>query len=311
MILTVTMNPSIDMSYPLDKLNINTTNRVRSVSKTAGGKGLNVTRILHRFNLPVTATGLLGGDHGNFIKHRLDSENISHSFSSINGETRNSIALLHDSKQTEILEPGPEITHKEMETFLENLDSLLSDTQIITILGSLPKGLSKKFYTQLIQKAENENIRTLLDTSGETLRKSLEGDSKPFLIKPNEEELVELVKENIDLSDTNKIKNILNKDLFNGIEWIVLTLGKNGALVKHHNSFYKVNIPAIDVVNPVGSGDATIAGLAKGFFENNDVETIIKTGMTTGMLNTLESTTGHIDTSKFNDLMDVVEVIQI
>jgi len=311
MILTVTMNPSIDMSYPLDRLNINTTNRVKSVSKTAGGKGLNVTRILHQFNLPVTATGLLGGDHGNFIKHRLDLEKISHSFSSINGETRNSIALLHNSKQTEILEPGPEITNDEMETFLKDFNSLLFDTQIITISGSLPKGLPKNFYTQLIQKAESENIRVLLDTSGETLRKSLEGNKKPFLIKPNEEELVELVDENIDLSDVDKIKNILNKGLFDGIEWIVLTLGGKGALIKHHNSFYKVNIPAIDVVNPVGSGDATIAGLAKGMFENSDIETIIKSGMTTGMLNTLESTTGQIDTSKFNDLMDEVEVIQI
>lgn len=102
MILTVTMNPSIDISYPLETLHLDTVNRVDKVSKTAGGKGLNVTRVLAEIGDPVSATGLIGGSTGQFILDHLDQE-IGKEFFEIQGETRNCIAILHEGQQTEIL----------------------------------------------------------------------------------------------------------------------------------------------------------------------------------------------------------------
>ena len=111
MILTVTMNPSIDISYPLDELKIDTVNRVVDVTKTAGGKGLNVTRVLSEFGDSVAATGLVGGKLGEFLVEHIDDK-VTKRFFSIQGETRNYIAILHGDNQTEILEKDPKFWNK-------------------------------------------------------------------------------------------------------------------------------------------------------------------------------------------------------
>lgn len=117
MILTVTMNPSVDISYPLEEFNLDTVNRVAKVSKTPGGKGLNVTRVLKQLNDKVVATGLIGGALGTDIKEKLLQTGIKNDFFEISGETRNCIAILHEGNQTEILEKGPTITKSESENF--------------------------------------------------------------------------------------------------------------------------------------------------------------------------------------------------
>lgn len=117
MILTLTLNPSVDISYPLDELHIDTVNRIQNVSKTAGGKGLNVTRVLSQLNEQVVATGFLGGKIGDFIAEKLNHNQVKHSFFKIKGETRNCIAILHNGNQTEILEQGPTITVDESTGF--------------------------------------------------------------------------------------------------------------------------------------------------------------------------------------------------
>lgn len=96
MILTVTLNPSIDVSYPLEHLKIDTVNRVKTVRKTAGGKGLNVSRVIHMLNHEITATGFIGGYFGKWLENQLDRDGIDHDFFPIDAETRSSIAMLHD-----------------------------------------------------------------------------------------------------------------------------------------------------------------------------------------------------------------------
>ncbi len=120
MILTVTLNPSIDISYPLDELTLDTVNRVSEVKKTAGGKGLNVTRVLSEIGDNVTATGFIGGKLGDFLTSRLDQNGIQHRFFKIHGETRNCIAILHEGLQTEVLEAGPMIDQDEADGFLNH-----------------------------------------------------------------------------------------------------------------------------------------------------------------------------------------------
>ncbi|MER2175128.1 MAG: tagatose-6-phosphate kinase [Carnobacterium sp.] len=309
MIVTVTMNPSIDISYPIKNLKLNDINRVSQVSKTAGGKGLNVTRVIHELGGSVKATGIVGGHLGNQIKDQLDSASIEHDFYPILQETRNSIALLHDDhSQTEILESGPTVTETEVEGFVEVFQRLLSKTNLLTISGSLAKGFPVDFYVRLIMLAKEKGIDTLLDTSGEALKEVLKGKTKPKLIKPNLTELSDLLQTQLDSKQPEKLKQALNHSLFKGVEWIVVTLGGDGAIVKHNDLFYRATIPKINVVNPVGSGDATIAGLAYALSRYDSDEKTIKTGMTTGVLNALESMTGHINTDDFQKLYNQIEV---
>ena len=309
MILTVTMNPSIDVSYPLEELNIDTVNRIEKVSKTAGGKGLNVSRVLSQLNAPLTATGVVGGKFGDYLTEQLDKDGIPHSFSKIDGETRSCIAILHEGKQTEILESGPEVTAEEQEAFVAHFEELMADTDFITISGSLPKGINHDFYSLLIDKATEADVKVLLDTSGATLKASLENTHKPFLIKPNETEIADLLGKEIHSND--ELVEALEDKEFDGIEWIVVTLGADGAIVKHQKNYYRVDIPTIKVVNAVGSGDSTIAGLAYALSEGKSPEDVIKSGMVTGMLNTLEEKTGFINVDNFETLFKQIKVEKI
>lgn len=312
MIVTVTLNPSIDISYPIETLKIDQVNRVKTVSKTAGGKGLNVTRVLHLLDQPVTATGFIGGNLGNFILDQLEEDGIQHQFTQIDGENRLSIAILHDDhNQTEILEPGPTLNDTDLAHFKKDFRELCQKASLITLSGSLPKGLPTTTYSQLIAIAHEEGVPCILDSSGETLRASLEADYKPIAIKPNETEIAQLIGKEFSINDFTQVKSVLESDLFAGIEWIIVSLGADGAFAKHNEDYYRVHIPNIKVVNPVGSGDSTVAGLAFALDHRFSPEDTLKLAMTTGMLNTMEAKTGHINPTKVEELMQQVTVENI
>lgn len=310
MILTLTMNPAVDIGYTLDSLQLDTVNRTNQVSKTAGGKGLNVTRVLQQLGSDVLATGLLGGHIGAFIKAQLDNNNTLNNFYQIHSETRNCIAILHEGKQTEILEAGPTITPEEQEGFFQHFTDLLSQTSLITISGSLPAGIDADFYSRLISQAAENNVRVLLDTSGKSLEHSLKAEQKPFLIKPNQEELAALLGQEV-ATTVESIKEQLQHPLFEGVEWIVISLGAKGAFAKHNDEYYQVSIPKVNAVNPVGSGDSTIAGLAHAIHLSKSDEEILKTAVTAGTLNAMEQQTGYINGDNFDFIYHQVVVTKL
>lgn len=310
-ILTLTLNPSVDISYPLNHLELDTVNRVSTTRKTAGGKGLNVARVIAQLGQKVAGSGFLGGDLGNFIAKKLSGDNIENWFMQISGETRNCIAILHDDgKQTEILESGPEITATEADDFLDHLEKYLDQIDLMTISGSLPKDLPTDFYSQLIELADRHGVQTLLDSSGEPLLKSLTSLHRPYLIKPNQDEIAQIAGQKID--DLDQLKKILLENpLLSSIPWVVVSLGKDGAMAKAGMDLFYAKIPKINAVNPVGSGDSTVAGLAYALNRKADVEDVLKTAMTTGILNTLNAKTGCIDASLFENYYSQIVIEKI
>lgn len=310
MILTLTMNPAVDIGYTLNTLQLDTVNRTNQVSKTAGGKGLNVTRVLQQLGSDVLATGLLGGHIGAFIKEQLDAQHTANTFYRIHSETRNCIAILHEGKQTEILESGPTITPEEQEGFFQHFIALLPQTSLITISGSLPAGIESAFYSRLIAEAAKQNVRVLLDTSGKSLECSLKAGQKPYLIKPNQEELAALLEQEV-ASSIDNLKKQLNHPLFEGVEWIVVSLGAKGAFAKHRQHYYQVSIPKVNAVNPVGSGDSTIAGLAHAINQASSDIDILKTAVTAGTLNAMEQRTGYINIDEFDTIYNQVIVTEL
>lgn len=309
MILTVTLNPSIDISYNLKELFLDTTNRASNVGKTAGGKGLNVTRVANELEKNVIATGFLGGKLGEEISNQLTDQGIQSNFLSIEGQTRNCIAILHEGQQTEILEKGPAITRQEADRFLQHFDQLVKNANVVTISGSLPEGLPDDYYTYLIRSANQAQKKSILDSSGKSLLAVLESEHLPTVIKPNIDELSDILGYKL-TADIQTLKTTLSKDIFNDIEWIIVSLGASGAFAKHHKSFYKVDIPTIPVVNPVGSGDATVAGIASALDDQADEIHLLKQAMTSGMLNTMEAVTGHVNLERFDDLYHQVVVTE-
>ncbi|WP_334330502.1 hexose kinase [Companilactobacillus sp. HBUAS59699] len=308
-VLTITMNPSVDISYPLDHLKIDTVNRVKEVSKTAGGKGLNVTRVLKQLDVPVTASGIIGGTIGQYILNQLDENKVDHAFMKINQESRNCIAILHDGgDQTEILESGPSLSESDEESFLEHFEDQVSGFSLVTISGSLPQGLSTALYSKMVKVAAKHNVPVILDSSNEALRLALEADVKPFMIKPNQDEIAQLIGKEVEDLDDLKEK-LATEEIFQNIPWIVVSLGSKGCFVKHIDKFFKVNIPKIHAVNPVGSGDSTVAGLAAGIVNQESPEDVMKRAMTVGILNTLQEKTGFIDINQYKDYFEKVNVV--
>jgi tagatose 6-phosphate kinase len=310
MIVTITMNPSIDIAYPLADFKLDTVNRCDAARKTAGGKGLNVSRILHQLDEPLVATGLVGGALGEFIKHNLAATGIDFAFSEIAEETRNCIAILHNGKQTEILESGPIVSEAELTAFEQVLDGLLKETKVLSISGSLPKGAPTDYYNKLLDLAKEKHIPVVLDTSGAALLAAVQHDNKPYLIKPNAEEVASLLGIS-EITTLTELKASLQSELLRDIPVIVVSLGSDGAFVKAGAAFYKVDIPKIEVKNPVGSGDSTVAGLVSGIYHQQPLTDYVKKAMVLGMLNAQEATTGHVNLANYDDFYRQIKVYEI
>lgn len=292
MILTVTLNPAIDVSYPLDELKCDTVNRVVDVTKTPGGKGLNVCRVLNDFGETVKATGCIGGESGDFIINHLPDSILSR-FYKISGDTRTCIAILHEGNQTEILEKGPLLSVEEIDGFTHHFKYLLNDVDVVTLSGSLPAGMPDDYYQKLIGIANLNGKKTVLDCSGNALEAVLKGDSKPTVIKPNLEELSQLLGKEM-TKDFEVLKEVLQDELFEGIEWIIVSLGADGVFAKHNDTFYNVDIPKIEIVSAVGSGDSTVAGIASGLANDEDDRALLTKANVLGMLNAQEKQLGML-----------------
>ena len=248
MILTVTMNPSIDTRYQLDKLIIDDVNRV-TPEKTAGGKGLNVSRVLLQLGDDVLATGLLGGHMGAYMAELMDADGVKNDFVPIAGETR--ICL-----------------------------------NILTLSASLPCGVDAGYYAELVKSAEEAGAKVLLDTSGASLEAALESDAKPELVKPNLTEINGLLGTSFTTDDVDALREALAADdRFAGIPWVVVSMGAAGSVGFHEGRAFRAKTPAIAAVNATGSGDSTIAGFAHAIAAGADDVTVLKTANTCGKLN--------------------------
>ncbi|WP_024412494.1 tagatose-6-phosphate kinase [Streptococcus suis] len=310
MILTITLNPSVDIAYQFDTFHLDTVNRVEKVQKTAGGKGLNVTRVLKQIGEDVVATGFIGGELGSYVKKQLTRNDIKNSFVEIGNETRNCIAVLHDGKQTEILEQGPTIQEHEALNFIEHLEIILNNVDVVVISGSLPKGLASNYYVEIVELCKKCGVVVVLDCSGEALKNVLESHQKPTVIKPNTEELSQLIGKDV-TDDIQELKAVLSGQLFQGIDWIVVSLGAKGAFAKHKDKFYRVRIPKINVVNPVGSGDSTVAGIAAGLVHELLDAELLKKANVLGMLNAQEEQTGYVNLEHSEVLYSQIEVKEV
>ena len=308
MILTITANPSVDMSYQLDSFNIDGVTRTDKVIKHAGGKGIHVGYVLHELGKGVVHSGFVGGKLGEFIEEGLKEKNQEARFIKIKEPTRNCLAILHEGKQTEILEAGPTIRAAERDEFVNSLDKISEGCKVISMSGSLPKGLNSSFYEEIIAYAKNKGIFVAVDTSGATLKDVVNAEIKPNLIKPNETEVADLLGEEI---TKDNIKDALKKAPLSEIEYVIVSLGKDGAVVKAGDRIFKASVPRVTAINPVGSGDSSLAGAIYAISKDKKPEEVIKTSMTCGLLNVLTEEIAHIEIEKFDKYYEKILVEEI
>jgi tagatose 6-phosphate kinase len=306
MIATVTLNPAIDVRYTLSQMQIGEINRVYSVEKTAGGKGLNVTRVLSTLGHKVACTGFLGGKSGEWIQTQLPHLNTHNHFISVKGETRSCLAVLSKEGQTEILEPGPVIESDEIKCFHRAFDSILDMVNVIVVSGSLPEGIPTDFYRELSEKANKKGARLLLDTSGPALAQSIPG--KPFLIKPNREEFAELIGKEVE--SNHDMLEEAQAICLKGIQYVLVSIGGEGAYLVSKERVLSSRIPKVNVVNPVGSGDSMLAGFTHAYSHGYPIEEVLKWACACGMSNAMLEKTGAINLDHIRQFVEEIEVIE-
>ncbi|MEL0538410.1 1-phosphofructokinase family hexose kinase [Staphylococcus debuckii] len=307
-LLTVTLNPAIDINYPIKDFEINTVQRATEDYKSAGGKGINVARVAAELGLSVTCTGIIGGKFGEWLTHNLDETHINHDFTVSPASTRLCIAINSEGSQTEILESGA-LQPEEIQTrFLEHFNTIVSNYNLVTISGSLPKGFPEDYYVKLLEIAHTQDIPVCLDTSGQVLNYTVTHSKHcpPLLIKPNDEEINAITS-----SDSIDLANQLLDESLAHIPYILLSLGKNGALLRIKEEVYNIDIPKIVAVNPVGSGDSSLAGFSYGLSKNESFESAAKFAMAAGMSNALEARTGHVDLDNFNKFSNQITIEKV
>lgn len=282
--------------------------RAKGVYSAAGGKGLHVANIAHILGEDIITTGFLGGTTGEFIENRLKEIGIKSNFVKISGTTRECLAFITDDLvQTEVLEPGPFVTEEEKSIFINMYDNLLVNSDVIVASGSVPKNIEANIYAKLIEKANRADKKFLLDTSGELLKEGIK--AKPFLIKPNKDELEMLTgKAVIDEKDILKHIKTLNQS---GIKCVIVSLGAQGSLVCFNGNIFKVTIPKVKAVNPVGSGDSLVGGFAVGIERNYPIEKIIALGAACGTANAMIKENGWVEMKTVNEIMEKVKIQRI
>ncbi|MDO5717429.1 MAG: hexose kinase [Tissierellia bacterium] len=306
MIITITANPSIDMSYILDELKEDDINRTDKVNKTAGGKGLNVSKVLTLLGADVLAMGFLGGKNGEFIEDELKERGIKSNFVKIKEASRNCIALLYDDNQTEILEAGPNISEDEQKEIFKKLEEI-EIPEFVCMSGGLARGLDKGFYADIVEIVNKMGSKAVVDTSGDSLKEIFKRDELPYMLKPNLEELEALLGKSIG-KDTNRMVAILKEGKLAELPNILVSLGSDGAIARFGDKLYRAYLPKVKVVSPVGSGDSTVAGFVYASSKGKDDIDILKTAMACGVLNAMQMETGYIDIKDFDDIFNKIEV---
>ncbi|MFF4834857.1 1-phosphofructokinase family hexose kinase [Streptomyces sp. NPDC001315] len=261
MILTVTLNTALDISYRVRSLRPHASHRVSEVLERPGGKGLNVARVLAALGHPVTVTGFAGGATGRAVQERLTgTPGVVDALLPVTGTTRRTIAVVDErtGDTTQLNEPGPTITPAEWSAFQEAYEDLLAGTDAVALCGSLPPGVPVGAYAGLVRTARAANVPVLLDTSGEPLRRAVA--ARPDVVKPNADELAELTGSHEPLRATQDARR-------RGARAVVASLGAEGLLAVTPEGRWRATPPAHVRGNPTGAGDSAVAGLLSGLVD--------------------------------------------
>ena len=308
MITTITLNAAIDKQYLIDSLETGTVMRALKVNNTPGGKGINVSKVARLLGENVTATGFIGGANGRYIESSIEKLSITSKMTKISGESRCCLAIIDkDFTQTEILEPGPVVKKEELEFFIKTYSEIIKNSDIVCASGSVPKGVPSDIYNTLITIAKKENKRFILDSSGCYL--SLGIEALPYFIKPNKDELGMLTGEacEYEIDIIRQIKKLNKK----GIKFVVVSLGSKGSIAGVDNKIYKVSLPKVNTINPVGSGDSMVAGFAVGLMRNYSIEKLLAFASACGSANAMEQVTGFVKIQNVNKIMKEILIKKI
>ena len=260
-VVTVTLNPAIDQTASIPNFTAGAVNRVESVRTDAGGKGVNVASFLADLGHAALVTGLLGADNAEPFQALFESKGIVDRFVRVPGATRVNVKIVDARDEvTDINFPGLSADETAYGELLSRLEALAREHRWFVCAGSVPGGLSAGVYRELLKRLRGTDTRVVLDTSGEALREAV--TARPFAIKPNIDELQELVGRS--LNGEADVLGAARDLLARGIGCVVVSMGERGAYFVEPDSCLHAQATAPRVLSTVGAGDAMVAGWVAG-----------------------------------------------
>jgi 6-phosphofructokinase 2 len=285
MIATVTLNPSLDKIVTVEKLVVDEANRLTSLRRDPGGKGINVSRVVHELGGDTIAYGFIGGFAGETLKRLLKQQGVPFNFTPIDGEIRSNFIItdLKTHRQTRIDAPGPQILKHELGKLIQKVTRIKPKPDFLVLAGSVPPGVPDDIYWQLIEEAKKNGIKTVLDSDNKWIKEGIK--AKPNVIKPNVHEAEELLKTN--LRDEAAIVEAVKTLVKQGIEIAIISRNKDGLIVANGEKVLKVTPPQVEISSTVGAGDSTIAGLVLKLSQGHGIEEASRWAVASGTAATL------------------------
>ncbi|MER7950957.1 1-phosphofructokinase family hexose kinase [Streptomyces sp. NPDC096079] len=304
MILTVTLNTALDLTYRVPALVPHASHRITQVIERPGGKGLNVARVLAALGYETVATGFAGGATGATLRDLLAETPVRDELVETAGPTRRTVAVVDTASgdTTQLNEPGPTVTAAEWTGFRTRFTRLLDGAAAVALCGSLPPGIHVGAYAELVRLARTAGVPVLLDTSGEPLRRGIA--ARPDLVKPNAEELAQLTGAREPHRATRDARR-------RGAHAVISSLGPEGLLAATPEGLWRATPPAAVKGNPTGAGDSAVAGLLSGLVDKTPWPDRLTRAVALSAATVLSPVAGEFDPTAYEDLLPRVTVTEV
>ena len=291
MIITVTPNAALDVTYEVDALTRHTSHRVRAVTERAGGKGVNVASVLAACGHDVVVTGCAGGATGAVIRADLDARGLPHSFADADGEARRTLTVVSASEgdATVFNEPGPEQSPEAWRALLDHVGDLLAETgaSVVVLAGSLPPGVPVDGYAALVRLGRDAGAAVVLDADGEPLRRAL--SAGPDIVKPNRAELAEATAADDVAAGVEALRALGARD-------VVVSAGPDGLTwYAADGTAVRARLDTPLAGNPTGAGDAVVAALAAGLAHARPRDQVLRDAVAWSGAAVLQPVAGMVD----------------
>ena len=278
MIYTVTLNPAIDYIMRMDELHMGITNRSNSEEYYCGGKGINVSLVLAELDIPSTALGFIAGFVGDAIDKWVANTYVTTDFIRLRDGISRINVKIKAGEETEINGQGPDIAEDELEALMMKVDHI-QDGDTLILAGSIPNTLPDDTYERMLERIADKDVRIVVDATKQLLVNSLK--YKPFLIKPNRQELSEIF--DVEVKTKEDIVTYAKKLQEKGARNVLISLGGDGAmLVDEDGQIHEAGVINEPVVNTVGSRDSMVAGFVAGYEMQNSYSYALTLGSVCG-----------------------------
>ncbi len=275
MILVVGLSPAWQRTLEFGRLRMGEVNRARCVTETASGKGVNVARVASQLGAVVRLLTVAGGRRGRQLADSMRSQGLPAAVVRVEAETRVCQTLVADDTVTELVEEASALTRAEVAAVLARFDRELLRSRLVVLTGTVPPGCGDYFYSRLIVRANRAGMMTLVDAQGAQLANA--AAAGPFVVKVNRNELT--------------VVSGLRSNL---AEWLVVTDGPREVVAMRSKGKFRFSAPRISAVNPIGSGDAMLAGIACALTRGRQMREAIRLGIACGAANALTPTPGMV-----------------